>query len=175
MCMMCGNPAHLYSLATRPRHRLVGRYWEGSFEEAAAGALRQVIEEMKPLSARHERFWRSPIVGLSWNDRPDGLRYFCGFALDAPELPAGCEALEVPERGYADIWHGPGDGDVVENYRAMMEWMADSGLRHDTSSFHQREEYAPDVDLSGSPSLRLMLPVVRTENLPAGPGRFVSM
>ena len=175
MCMMCGNPAHRYSLATRPRHRLVGRYWEGSFEEASAGALRRLIEEMKPLSALHERFWRSPIVGLSWNDRPEGFRYFCGFALDEPELPEDCEALEVPETDYADIWHGPGDGDVMDNYLAMMEWMADGGLSHDTSFCHQREEYAPDVDLSAPPTLRLMLPVVRPESRIAGPGRFVSM
>lgn len=175
MCMMCGNPAHRYTLATRPEHRLVGRIWEGTFEAAAAGALHPLIEAMKELSARHERFWRSPIVGLSWNDRTDGFRYFCGFALDAPELPEGCVALDVPERDYADIWHGPGDGDVIENYRAMMEWMADSGLRHDTSTFHQREEYAPDVDLSAPPSLRLMLPVVQPEGRSGGPGRFVSM
>ncbi|MFN4272744.1 MAG: GyrI-like domain-containing protein [Aliihoeflea sp.] len=175
MCMMCGNPAHLYTLATRPAHRLVGRYWEGSYEEAAAGALHSLIGEMKELSARHERFWRSPIVGLSWNDRSDGFRYFCGFALDAPQLPEGLAALEVPETDYADIWHGPGDGDVIENYRTMMEWMADNRLSHDTSFCHQREEYAPDVDLSAPPSLRLMLPVIRPSNPVAAPGRFVSM
>jgi predicted transcriptional regulator YdeE len=175
MCMMCGNPAHRYSLATRPEHRLVGRYWEGTFDKAAGGALHPLIEEMKELSARHERFWRSPIVGLSWNDRPDCFRYFCGFALDAPQLPEGCEALEVPEMDYADIWHGPGDGDVIENYRGMMEWMAVSGLAHHTSCFHQREEYAPDVDLSAPPSLRLMLPVDRPQSRAAGPGSFVSM
>lgn len=175
MCMMCGNPAHLYSLATRPEHRLVGRYWEGSFEAAAAGALHPLIEEMKRLSARYERFWRSPIVGLSWNDRPERFRYFCGFALEGTALPEGCEALEVPEGDYADAWHGPGDGKVIENYRGMMEWMAAGGLRHDTSFCHQREEYAPDVDLSAPPNLRIMLPVVRPEARADGPARFVSM
>lgn len=160
MCMMCGNPAaHRYSLATRPAHRLVGRYWEGSHEEAAKGALRPLIEEMKALSASHERFWRSPIVGLSWNDRPAGLRYFAGFALEGTACPEGCSALELPEMELADIWHGPGDGDVIENYRGMLEWIGDNRLRHDPSFFDQREEYSPDVDLDAPPSLRLMLPV----------------
>jgi predicted transcriptional regulator YdeE len=162
MCMMCGNPgAHLYSVASRPAHRLVGKFWEGTFAEAATGALHPLIEEMKEVSALHERFWRSPIVGLTWIDRPDGFRYFVGFALEGSDLPEGCSAVEVPEMEYADIWHGPGDGSVVENYRAMMEWMAGMGLRHETSVFHQREEYSPDVDLSAPPSLRLMLPVGR--------------
>lgn len=162
MCMMCGNPAaHRYSLATRPAHRLVGRIWEGSHAQAAEGALNPLIEEIKEISARHEQFWRSPIVGLTWNDRPNGFRYFTGFALEGAECPDGCSALELPEMELADIWHGPGDGDVIENYRAMMEWMGDSGFRHDTQHFHQREEYSPDVDLSAPPSLRLMLPVRR--------------
>ena len=88
MCMMCGNPAaHRYSLATRPAHRLVGRHWEGSHKQAADGALHPLIEEIKEISARHERFWRSPIVGLSWNDRDDGFPLLRWFRAGGRGLP----------------------------------------------------------------------------------------
>ena len=121
MCMMCGNPAHLYTLATRPAHRLVGRYWEGSYEEAAAGALHPLIGEMKELSARHERFW----LGIA----PEGTRkpverWKSGFWRIASEagVPVLCASFHYPERR---IHIGPVfelSGDMDADIARMREW-----------------------------------------------------
>lgn len=163
MCDRCGLPgSHGIGLSERPAHRLAGRFWEGGHAEAADGAIRPLIEEMKSVSAGRSGLWRSPIVGLTWNDRPDGFRYFVGIAVDdGEESPPGFDVLQLPEMTFASSWHGPEDGGVVQHYLGMIEWIADMGMKRNATQFHQREEYPPDVDLAGPPALRLMIPVVR--------------
>jgi predicted transcriptional regulator YdeE len=162
MCDRCGvMGSHDISLSERPAHRLVGRFWEGSNAQAASGAIHPLIEGMKQVSASRSGLWRSPIVGLSWNDRPDGFRYFVGIAVEEGEAPGtGLEILDMPEMTLASSWHGAEDGNVVEHYLRMIEWLSDMGLQRDFSQFHQREEYPPDIDLAAPLTLRLMMPVV---------------
>lgn len=162
MCDRCGAlGAHDISMSERPAHRLAGRMWEGSNAEAAAGALHPLIEEMKQVSGRRSALWRSPIVGLTWNDRPGGFRYFVGIAIDDEEAAEpGMQVLDLPEMTFASSWHGADDGNVVEHYLRMIEWISDAGLKRDFSTFHQREEYPPDADVAGPPVLRLLMPVV---------------
>ncbi len=162
MCDRCGTlGAHGISISERPAHRLAGRMWEGSNAQAAAGALHPLVEEMKQVSARRSALWRSPIVGLTWLDRPDGFRYFVGIAIEDGEAAGpGLQTLDLPEMSFASSWHGADDGNVVDHYLRMIEWIEDEGLRRDFSVFHQREEYPPDYDLAGPPVLRLLMPVV---------------
>jgi hypothetical protein len=116
---------------------------------------------MKQVSARRSALWRSPIVGLTWLDRPGGFRYFVGIAIEDGEAAGpGLQTLDLPEMSFASSWHGADDGNVVEHYLRMIEWIADEGRRRDVSIFHQREEYPPDVDLAGPPVLRLLMPVI---------------
>lgn len=161
MCDFCGvMGSHAIALSERPAHRLAGRFWQGSNEEAAAGAINPLIEEMKGVSARRPGLWKSPIVGLCWNDGEDGFRYFVGIAVEQGETPQeGLETLDLPEMTLASSWHGAGDGHVVRHYLHMIDWIGDQGLRRDFTHFDQREEYPPDVDLDAPPALRLMMPV----------------
>ena len=162
MCDRCGVfGSHDIALSERPAHRLAGRFWEGSHAEAAAGAIHPLIEEMKQASAVRPGPWKSPIVGISWNDRPDGFRYFVGIAIEDDEAPqAGLEMLDLPEMTFASSWHGAEDGGVAGHYGRMFEWIADEGLKWDVSRFHHREEYPSDYDVSGPPVLRLLVPVI---------------
>jgi hypothetical protein len=159
MCLMCGDATldHAFALVERPVHRLTGRFWSGTFEEAAAGALHPLIEEMKSLSAATSDLWKSPIVGLTWNDRPDGFRYFVG--IETEDASEGFDRLDVPEMRCASLWHGPEAGTVVDSYGRMMRGLKEAGIERDQSFCDQREEYPVDIDLSKPPALRLMLPV----------------
>ena len=161
MCMMCGDAtlAHEFSLVERPAHRLTGRFWSGGFEEAAAGALHPLIEEAKALSARTADQWKSPIVGLTWNDRPDGFRYFVGIETEDDTAGEGFDRLDVPAMRCAGLWHGPEAGTVVDSYGRLMRGLQDAGIARDQSFCDQREEYPADIDLSKPPALRLLLPV----------------
>jgi len=164
MCLLCGNTggSHAVSLTERPSHELAGLWWSGTHAQAAAGAIRRVIAEVKAFSDGRQSAWRSPIVGLSRNDRTDGFDYFTGVSVEADEaLPASFERLAVAEGTFAGSWHGPQDGEVVEHYGRMIAWLEGSGWAWDRSIFHHREEYPPDHDPEAPPALRLMLPVMR--------------
>lgn len=159
MCDRCGlgSGAHAIALTGRPAHRLVGYVWEGSHAEARDGAVKPVIRRVRALSGRMQGLWRSPIVGLTWNDRPGGFRYFVGIAGEA--APEDGAAVDLPEMEFASSWHGPDDGGVVEHYLRMIEWIGDEGLSRDGARFDQREEYPNDHDPDDPLSLRLLLPV----------------
>ena len=159
MCLMCGDATldHAFALTERPGHRLAGRFWSGTFDQAAAGALHPLIEELKLLSASSSDLWKSPIVGLTWNDRPDGFRYFLG--IETEDEAAGFERLDVPAMQCAGLWHGAGAGTVVESYGRLMRGLREAGIARDQSFCGQREEYPPDIDLTAPLALRLLLPV----------------
>jgi hypothetical protein len=159
MCDRCGfgTGSHAITLSERPAHRLVGWFWEGSHAEARDGALRPLILKAKTFSEASSGLWRSPIVGLTWNSRPDGFRYFVGIA--GEDAPDGGESLDLPEMTFASSWHGPEDGSVVEHYMMMIEWIGSEGHSRDNEHFAQREEYPNDYDPDAPPALRLLLPV----------------
>ena len=164
MCLLCGEDVarHDVALSERPAQRLHGLVWAGSYEEAASsGAIGRMIGRVRDHSQNRSALWKSPIVGLSWNDAGEGrLRYFAGFAPeDGEAAPEGYETVEVPEMMFASSWHGADDGDVVAHYGRIVEWVNDRNISRDTRHFDQREEYPADVELSGSPTLRLLLPV----------------
>jgi predicted transcriptional regulator YdeE len=161
MCLMCGEPgfAHTFQIINRPSHRLTGRTWSGTFDEATAGALHPLFAEMKELSARSSDTWKSPIVGFTWLDRPGGFRYFAGIETSDEAAADGFEKLDVPAMYCAGLWHGPDAGRVAESYAKLMSDLSEAGIERDESFCDQREEYSADIDLSKPPALRLMLPV----------------
>ena len=144
MCLLCGNTgegAHTVAISQRPRQLLGGLWWRGTFAEAASGATREVVGAVRDFSDARASDWKSPIVGLSRNDRADGFDYFVGIAVDEGEgLPDGYERLDLPQMTVASSWHGPDDGDVPAHYGRMIDWLHRNGHRRDVSLFHHREE-----------------------------------
>lgn len=163
MCLLCAEPgfgAQGVSITFRPPHRLIGLDWDGSHAEAAAGATHDVIREVQTFSNGRESLWKGPLVGISRNHRPDGFSYFVGISAEEGEdAPAGFRALELPGMRFAVAWHGASDGEVVDHYLGMIEWIRQNGERWDKSHLHHREEYPAEIDLTQPPTLRLMLPV----------------
>ncbi|MBX3577049.1 MAG: GyrI-like domain-containing protein [Rhizobiaceae bacterium] len=164
MCEWCGAPHGLregFSVVERPAQALVGRIWDGTYSQAAAGAIVAVLKEVQAFAgARGSALWAGPIVGVSWNERPDGFRTFVGVERDdAKASGAGMVPLDVPALRFATAWHDAGDGDVLDHYEAMLAWMEREGLAWDRRAMHHREEYPLHADFSAAPVLRLMVPV----------------
>lgn len=164
MCQLCEEASFAgrgVAIVERPAQLLGGRWWCGSFEEAAAGAIREAMREVQSFSNARPGLWKSAILGLTRLGRPGGFDYFVGVSVEPDEaLPAGFERLELPAMTVASSWHGPGDGDVVAHYGQMIGWLRDNLYRRDNSVFDQREEYPHDVDPEAAPRLRIMLPVI---------------
>lgn len=163
MCLMCGDAGatrHGISLTERPPHVLGGAWWRGTFGQAATGALHPLIEAVRDFSEARDAVWKSPIVGLSMNQRADGFDYFAGVAVeDGDILPSAFVRLAVPEMVFASSWHGAEDGEVIAHYGAMVEWLKLDGHVLDATFCNQREEYPHDVDFARASALRLMLPI----------------
>lgn len=165
MCLLCGPQAPAFGefgITERPAQDLEGLFWEGTHEEAAAGAVRSVLKTVQARSGDLGRsLWGNSIVGVSWNTGPGRFRTFVGFEGGEPESAAdeAWTKLALPARKYATVWHSDSDGDVVERYGRMIEWIGMVGHVRPRDGPHHREEYAADVDFDGLPMLRLMLPI----------------
>ncbi|MDP3896801.1 MAG: GyrI-like domain-containing protein [Mesorhizobium sp.] len=175
MCQWCGDGearTAAFEIVDRPPQSLVGIVWDGSFADAAAGGVRAALEAMQARLADLPGLFKGPLVGVSWNERPDGFRYFVGYEPEPGAPAAGdLERLDLPAMRYVVAWHAEGDGAVVEHYRGMLHWMQMQGVPRDVTRLHHREEYPLDADFAGPPVLRLMMPTDPAAT-PRPAGRF---
>ncbi|KOF21198.1 hypothetical protein AC244_07490 [Ensifer adhaerens] len=149
----------VFEIVERPAQRIAGSFWEGTFGEAADGAVRRLIAAMQEHHLRLHPKEHPTLVGLSWNDRPDGFRYLVGFVSQTAEATSHPGYVDLPAMRFVSAMHHPDDGDAFAHYQRMFDWIAAEGLAVDTSALHFREEYEPGfVSLSLS-SLRLMVPI----------------
>ncbi len=135
------------SRETLPALTLVGRHWQGSYAEAAQGAVRRLIESLR---SDYPEAADVPLYGLSWTDRPEGFRHFCGW----PESALN-RTLEPDER----LTLGPlpcltssqPTGDATDAYARLMAHRGALGLSTPEGPT-MIDEHRPDG------TLRLWLP-----------------
>ncbi|MBG0812052.1 GyrI-like domain-containing protein [Methylosinus sp. H3A] len=97
-----------------PATRLVGFSWEGSFAEAATGVI---VARMEALRLRLELAEDEQVFGLSWIDRADGFRHFCGVRRET--APPDLAVFAAPTLRCLVISH-PG-GDASAAYTLLMK------------------------------------------------------
>lgn len=117
--------------AVFPSTRLMGLSWEGTYAQAAAGAIGVVMRDLRRLLALAPD---ARILGVSWSDRSDGFRHFCGVEVSAGDaVSEGLDQIEIPARPCLTVAH-PG-ADATRAYAALMAERDRLGLRgcHDPS------------------------------------------
>ncbi|APG85355.1 GyrI-like domain-containing protein [Sinorhizobium americanum] len=149
----------IYEIAERPAQRVTGRLWDGTFIEAADGAIHRLIAETQEHRRRTHPRDHAALIGLSWNVRPEAFTYLIGYAGEDHETFAAPEHIDLPPMRFATTMHHPEGGDVFVQYRKMFEWIAAAGHVIDQSHLHCREEYAPGFVSPSASSLRLMVPI----------------
>lgn len=161
MCQLCDENVRTladFAVIERPAEALLGLDWEGSYGQAAAGSVRATLKALQARLGRGD-LWSGPLVGLSFNDRAAGFRYFVGVAAGEVGDTDDLVRIDLPARRHVASWHGEADGDVVGHYGRMIGWLASQGLTRAAAGPHHREEYPRDGDFDGPPILRLMLPL----------------
>ncbi|WP_338445638.1 GyrI-like domain-containing protein [Pelagerythrobacter marensis] len=139
------------ALVDHPPRRLAGMAWEGTYAEAADGAVRRLIEELcRRLDGRPETLW-----GVSWEDRPDGFRHFAG--IEAAEAVPGLERLDLPALTSLTADHTGGDATGV--YGALQALRDRRGMARRPGGPDMLDEHRRD----GSPPMRAHL-VVAEQN-----------
>lgn len=148
-----------YEIAERPAQRITGRLWEGTFVEAADGAIHRLIAEAQEHRRRSHPKDHSALIGLAWDVRTDGFRYLVGYTGEDRSTFVEPEHLDLPAMRFATTMHRPEDGDVFVQYRKMFDWIAAAGYAADTGHLHYREEYEAGFISPAASSLRLMVPI----------------
>ncbi|WP_417067097.1 GyrI-like domain-containing protein [Niveibacterium terrae] len=106
-------------IATRenfPPIRLAGLIWEGSYAQAAAGAIGEVMNELRRRLALAPN---ARIIGVSWTGRPGGFRHFCGVEVGSRDVAADDLArIEIPSLICLSMPHR--GGDATDAYAFLM-------------------------------------------------------
>ncbi|OHV81270.1 GyrI-like domain-containing protein [Ensifer sp. LCM 4579] len=148
-----------YEIAERPAQRITGRLWEGTFVEAADGAIHRLIAEAQEHRRRNYPTDRSALIGLAWDITPDAFRYLVGYAGEDHKTFNEPEHLDLPAMRFVTTMHRPEDGDVFVQYRKMFDWIDAAGYAPDSSRLHYREEYEAGFISPAASSLRMMVPI----------------
>lgn len=139
-------------LTAHPPRRLAGLAWEGTYAEAAAGAIRRLMEELESkLGERPETLW-----GVSWEDRPDGFRHFVG--IESEEVVPGLESLDLPALSSLSADHAGGDATGV--YGELQATRDARGLVRRPGGPDMLDEHRRD----GSPPMRAHLVVSQRDS-----------
>ncbi|WEX76601.1 GyrI-like domain-containing protein [Sinorhizobium numidicum] len=149
----------IYEIAQRPAQRITGHLWEGTFMEAADGAIHRLIAETQEHRRRTHPRDHSTLIGLSWNVHPEGFSYLLGYVGEDCQTFAQPEHMDLPAMRFATTMHRPETGDVFVQYKKMYDWIAAEGYTLDTTRLHYREEYEPGFVSPSASSLRLMVPI----------------
>ncbi|HXV28802.1 MAG TPA: GyrI-like domain-containing protein [Sinorhizobium sp.] len=149
----------IYEIAERPAQRITGRLWEGTFVEAADGAIHRLIAETQEHRRRTHPRDHSALIGLSWDVRPEVFRYLVGYVGEDHSTFVRPEHVELPAMRLATTMHHPDCGDVFVQYQKMYDWIAAEGHLVDPTHFHCREEYEAGFVSPSASSLRLMVPI----------------
>lgn len=149
----------VYEIVERPAQRITGRIWEGTFVEAADGAIHRLIAEAQEHRRISHPRDRSALIGLSWDVRPESFRYLVGYVGEDSSTFDRPEHMDLPAMRFATTMHHPEGGDVFVQYRNMYDWIAAAGYVVDDSRLHYREEYEAGFVSPSASSLRLMVPI----------------
>ena len=150
----------------RDAFEAVGLMWEGTYEAAGKGEIRELLAVLQRRLAEIGGVAdREHIVGISWNEPTparqtsgDGFRYFVGVRVaGGAGVPEGMTRIIVPAAEYAT--HENTSRDVFGSYRKLFGWIVEHGRAQDGSSLSLMDEYAVGMDPFGDSPVRLMVPV----------------
>lgn len=149
----------MVEIVPEPGFTAVGLFWEGSYAQAAAGEIRPlVLLVQSALPNVRQAMDREHLIGISWNDRLDGFRYFIGIRVEPDsEVPPGMSQIDVPPLRCATCNHQ--SGDVTLSYQMLFRWIDEHGFDHDTRVLTHLEEYPLPYVPDAPPRLRLLVPI----------------
>jgi predicted transcriptional regulator YdeE len=149
-------------IITKPQFQAIGLVWEGTFAEAGAGGIRNIISQM------HERLREiqhvvNPdiLLGLSYHITPGGFTHYSVVEVEHTEhIPEGMKALTVPTLTYAKCEHARGQN-VDQSYKNIFDWIEHQGYDLYKEDMTHFEEYPMQQDpYDKDPEFRIMIPIV---------------
>ncbi|RKL66269.1 AraC family transcriptional regulator [Salipaludibacillus neizhouensis] len=153
------------TVVSKEAFQAVGLKWEGTFEEAAAGGIRHVQEEMhRRLKEISHIVDSKTLLGLSY-DANLGELGFTHYAVvevkGAENIPAEMVSVTVPSLSYATSEHQK-DQNIEYSYQNLYKWIKDQGLKtnNDTHLTHLEKYPLSQDPYTLDPAFTMMIPIV---------------
>lgn len=141
----------------------VGLKWEGTFEEAWAGEIRNVHAEMQQRLQEIAHVTNPEILlGLSYQAKP-GRKGFIHYAVveveQVAETPTNMINISVPPLTYAQCNHRKGQR-IDRSYQHIYAWIERQGYTEADSDLTHVELYPMNQDpYTDEPEFTIMIPV----------------
>lgn len=151
------------TIVEKPAVQTVGMKWEGTFAEAGAGGIRQVIQQM------HERRQEiqhvsdpDTLLGLSYHVTEEGFTHYSVLPVSAVhEIPEGMVSISVPALSYARLEHRKGQN-IDRSYERIFAWIEEQGYKKAPGDLTHCEEYPIDQDpYSEDPEFNILIPILK--------------
>lgn len=139
-----------HEIVSLPEMTLYGRVWEGAYSELPEGGLQALIASVKAMTS-------APLIGVSWNDRPDGFRYLIGAASD--EFGADSIRWTAPAHQLLQVSYQGDPAGVTDTYAKMMDAISAANMRMATEICHHREGYGTHDPFANPLHVKLGIPI----------------
>ncbi len=149
---------------------IVGLAWEGTFEQAASGAIHKVIEATKERMNEIEgKVNESELIGISIHDRRGGFVHYVGWeVVRGTEIPSGMTNCVLPEGTYLISRHNQSE-EIGKTYTKIKQVIKDKSLTalkpQDVDSYDELpikvELHSLDTFLKGELEFEIHIPVIK--------------
>lgn len=141
----------------------IGLSWEGTFQQAANGEIREIIRTLLSRVEEIEgKVNPQQLLGLSNYKDPTSNR-FTHYSVveveDGTEPPAGMIKVEIPTLRYVKTFHLK-DTDIQSDYTKTFDWIKENGYKLHTEYLTHLEIYPMSEEAySTNPPFTIMIPI----------------
>lgn len=149
------------SIVAKESFHAVGLTWTGTYVQAGAGEIRQLIALFQQCQSEIEhRLEPLYITGISYDQVADGFSYFlCTPVSEVGTIPEGMELRSYPAQLFVTAYLPQGTA-VEQAYRELHQWLEQHGYQQAQDTLTYMEKYAHDYDLDEvAPAMTIMIPV----------------
>ncbi|MFM1652057.1 GyrI-like domain-containing protein [Brevibacillus sp. B_LB10_24] len=139
----------------------VGVIWQGTFQQAASGEIRNVMEELRSRIKEITQVVNpEAILGISFHNIPNGFTYhLCMETTEGGTIPEGMQRIDIPALTYVTCKHERGKN-VNDTYTDCYRWIEEQGYILHESEYKQLEVYPVSYrPLTDEPEFIIMIPV----------------
>ncbi|WP_335870996.1 GyrI-like domain-containing protein [Bacillus sp. 2205SS5-2] len=138
--------------------KVIGFKWEGTFEEAQLGGIKELFSKLSDL--KQDEINRE-VYGVSNNHHENGFAYYVGYAVQDDE-EIDLESIIVPKMQYASMQHS--GTDVMSSYKKLYRWVEEQGFQPRVDNIQHVEIYPIGYNpYRDAPEMEILLPLKSEE------------
>ena len=141
--------------------KAIGVKWSGTFEQAAKGEIKNLLEEFRSKSISIKNAVNTDtILGLKYHNIENGFTIYLVIEVENyDEVPETMEVISVP--AYTFVTTTYTGNDKHSEYMKLYNWIEDNGFKLNQQVLEHLEEYLIDNTIEDTQRLKLHIPIVQ--------------